>query len=616
MPDIIHLLPDAVANQIAAGEVIQRPASAVKELLENALDAGATHIQLIVKDAGKTLIQIIDNGSGMSDTDARLSFERHATSKINQANDLFCIRTMGFRGEALASIAAIAHMELKTSLHDASLGCQIIIEGSEVKSQQACQFSGGTSISVKNLFFNVPARRNFLKSDVLEANHILEEFYRLALINPDIAFTYHHNGKLIYQLEKSNQKQRIVNVFGKSYAERLIPIEQDTNIAKFSGFIGKPEFARKTRGEQYFFVNKRFFKHPYLHHAVDNAFQELLPEKSFPSYFINFDIDPKEIDINIHPTKTEIKFQDEKTIYALLRSVVKQSIGKFNISPSIDFDLEQSLNLMPPPKGYDIKPPSVKVDPAFNPFDNKNKISYTPPKPTEREQHNLQNWDKIYNDTKAAAASHFEFPPQAKQESMAEVLAIGNTALLNFNFFQLQNRYIVSSVKSGLIIIDQQSAHERILFEQFIETIEHHQSVSQQQLFPQAIVFTPSDSELLKELKNELALLGFDINAAGLNTFVVNGIPANMADENINAVIEGMLENFKKNLMSLKLDKKNNLALSMARNMAIKPGKMLMQEEMQNLIDKLFACKLPYQSPTGKKILISITLDELSEKFK
>jgi DNA mismatch repair protein MutL len=615
MSDIIHLLPDAVANQIAAGEVIQRPASAVKELLENALDAGATHIELIVKDAGKTLIQIIDNGSGMSDTDARLSFERHATSKINNANDLFCIRTMGFRGEALASIAAIAHVELKTKLHDAGLGTHIILEGSEVKSQQACQYSGGTSISIKNLFFNVPARRNFLKSDVQEANHILEEFYRVVLIHPTIAFTYHHNGKLIYQLEKSNLKQRIVNVFGKSYAERLIPIEQETNIAKFNGFIGKPEFARKTRGEQYFFVNKRFFKHPYLHHAVDNAFQELLPEKSFPSYFINFDIDPKEIDINIHPTKTEIKFQDEKTMYAMLRSVVKQSIGKFNIAPSIDFDLEQSLNLMPPPVNYEIKHPSVKINPGFNPFDDKNQRSYSPPKPTEREQHNIQNWEKLVNETKTAAVS-FKYIPQEKQQNLDEELNANISKTINYSFFQLQNRFIVTTVKSGLIIIDQQSAHERILYEQFIETIEHHNGVSQQQLFPQTIVFSPSDSELLKDLKNEMALLGFDVNEFGLNTFIVNGIPANMADENIKHIIEGMLENFKKNLMSLKVDKKNNLALSMARNMAIKPGKVLMLEEMQNLIDRLFACKLPYQSPSGKKILISISLDELSEKFK
>ncbi|NVN95480.1 MAG: DNA mismatch repair endonuclease MutL [Bacteroidetes bacterium] len=615
MSDIIHLLPDAVANQIAAGEVIQRPASVVKELMENALDAGATEIQLIIKDAGKTLIQIIDNGSGMSDTDARLSFERHATSKINQANDLFCIRTMGFRGEALASIAAIAHVELKTKLHNASLGTQIIIEGSEVKSQTACQFSGGTSISVKNLFFNVPARRNFLKSDILEANHILEEFYRVSLINPNITFTYHHNGKIILQLDKSNQKQRIVNVFGKVYSERLIPIEQETIIAKFNGFIGKPEFARKTRGEQYFFVNKRFFKHPYLHHAVDNAFQELLPEKSFPSYFINFEIDPKEIDINIHPTKTEIKFQDEKTIYALLRSAVKQSIGKFNISPSIDFDQEQSLNLMPPPKDYDIKYPTVKVNPDFNPFDDKNKKSYSIPKPTEREQNNLQNWEKLFAEKKSEQ-SVFTYATQEKQQSFENEQEKEIPILLNYSFFQFQNRYIVTSIKSGLIVIDQQSAHERILYEQFIETIEHHSGVSQQQLFPQTIVFNPSDSEMLRELKKEMALLGFDINESGVNTFIVNGIPANMADENINYIIEGMLENFKKNLMSLKVDKKVNLALSMARNMAIKSGKLLMQEEIQNLIDKLFACKLPYQSPSGKKILISISMNELSEKFK
>ncbi|MCX6230495.1 MAG: DNA mismatch repair endonuclease MutL [Bacteroidetes bacterium] len=615
MPDIIHLLPDSVANQIAAGEVIQRPASVVKELMENALDAGATYIQLIVKDAGKTLIQLIDNGSGMSDTDARLSFERHATSKISQANDLFSIRTMGFRGEALASIAAIAHVELKSKLSDATLGTQLIIEGSEVKSQQACQTAVGTSISVKNLFFNVPARRNFLKSDMLEANHILEEFYRLVLIHPEIAFSYHHNGKLIHQLDKSNLKQRIVNVFGKSYAERLIPVEQENTVARFSGFIGKPEFARKTRGEQYFFVNHRFFKHNYFHHAVDNAFQDILPEKAYPTYFINFDIDPKEIDINIHPTKTEIKFQDEKMMYAMLRSVVKQSIGKFSISPSIDFEVEQSLNLVPPPKGYEVKLPSIKINPDFNPFDDKNKRTYTPPEKTEREIRNQQNWERLFDDKKADTAMYTPKaePEQAKLHNEMETSA---EPVVNYAFFQLQHRYIITSIKSGLVIIDQQAAHERILYEDFVECIEQHNGVSQQQLFPQTIVFTPSDGELIKEMKTELLSLGFDINDSGSNTFIVNGIPANMADEDIKGIIEGMLENFRMNLLSLKVDKKINLALSMARNMAIKPGKPLMQEEMQHLIDRLFACKMPYQSPSGKKVLVSVTLEDISAKFK
>jgi DNA mismatch repair protein MutL len=613
MPDIIHLLPDSVANQIAAGEVVQRPSSVVKELLENALDAKASHIQLIVKDAGKTLIQVIDNGSGMSDTDARLSFERHATSKIKDANDLFTIKTMGFRGEALASIAAIAQVELKSKLHDQALGTQLIIEGSELKSQEVCQFSEGTSISVKNLFYNVPARRNFLKSDILEANHITEEFIRVAIINPQIAFTYHHNGKLIFQLEKSNHKQRIVNILGKAYNEKLIPVEQETNIIKFNGFIGKPEFAKKTRGEQYFFVNNRFFKHAYFYHAIDNAFKELLPEKSFPAYFINFEIDPKEIDINIHPTKTEIKFQDEKTIYTLLRSVVKQSIGKFNISPTLDFEVEQSLTLNPPPKDYNFKPPTIRINPDFNPFDKKNTRSYQAANLNQRESNNKNNWENLFKESNSGIDLQKD-KLEIQQKFEHKINEEKTTS--SVSFFQLQNSYIATTIKSGLLVIDQQRAHERILFDQFMNSIESQHSTSQQQLFPQTIVFSQADAALIKELKKDLYYLGFDIEDFGSNTFVVNGSPSEWVDENPQDMIESMLENYKKNLIDLKLDKKMNLSLAMARNMSIKHGKKLEKEEIQNLIDRLFACKIPYQSPSGKKVLFTLTLDELSEKFK
>jgi DNA mismatch repair protein MutL len=613
MPDIIHLLPDSVANQIAAGEVVQRPSSVVKELLENALDAKASHIQLIVKDAGKTLIQVIDNGSGMSDTDARLSFERHATSKIKDANDLFTIKTMGFRGEALASIAAIAQVELKSKLHDQALGTQLIIEGSELKSQEVCQFSEGTSISVKNLFYNVPARRNFLKSDILETNHITEEFIRVAIINPQIAFSYHHNGKLIFQLEKSNHKQRIVNILGKAYNEKLIPVEQETNIIKFNGFIGKPEFAKKTRGEQYFFVNNRFFKHAYFYHAIDNAFKELLPEKSFPAYFINFEIDPKEIDINIHPTKTEIKFQDEKTIYTLLRSVVKQSIGKFNISPTLDFEVEQSLTLNPPPKDYNFKPPTIRINPDFNPFDKKNTRSYQAANLNQRESNNKNNWENLFKESNSGIDLQKD-KLEIQQKFEHKINEEKTTS--SVSFFQLQNSYIATTIKSGLLVIDQQRAHERILFDQFMNSIESQHSTSQQQLFPQTIVFSQADAALIKELKKDLYYLGFDIEDFGSNTFVVNGSPSEWVDENPQDMIESMLENYKKNLIDLKLDKKMNLSLALARNMSIKHGKKLEKEEIQNLIDRLFACKIPYQSPSGKKVLFTLTLDELSEKFK
>jgi len=611
MADIIHLLPDSVANQIAAGEVVQRPSSVVKELLENSLDAGATKIQLIIKDAGKTLIQVIDNGCGMSDSDARMCFERHATSKIKDANDLFSIRTMGFRGEALASIAAISHVELKTKLHNELLGTHIIVEGSKVKSQEPCQFSNGTSFSVKNLFFNVPARRNFLKSDNIETNHILEEFFRIAIINHSIAFTYHHNDKLIYQLESGNLRQRIVALFGKGYNEKILPLEQSTNIASFFGFISKPEFAKKTRGEQYFFVNKRFFKHPYLNHAVENAFQELIPEKSIPSYFINIDTDPSFIDINIHPTKTEIKFQDEKTLYALLRSTVKQSLGKFTLTPTIDFDIEHSLNLSPPPKDYQIKPPEIKINPDFNPFDSKYRSSYKTL--TQREDSNIKNWEKLFEHETVIQSSIETFNNESKNSD--EVKNIEKQKI-TYHFFQINDKFIVTSIKSGILIIDQQRAYERIFYEKFVGQFENNKGYSQQQLFPHTIVFSPQDASIINEICNELRTIGFDIEEFGRDTFIVNGIPTELINENIKSTIEGMLENYKKNFIDLQIDKKINVALSMAKNLSAKYLRKLEQEEIQFLIDRLFACKMPEQSPSGKKVFILIDNDVLLEKFK
>ncbi len=616
MSDIIHLLPDSIANQIAAGEVIQRPASAVKELLENAIDAGATNVELIIKDAGKALIQVIDNGSGMSGTDARLCFERHATSKIKNANDLFCIRTMGFRGEALASIAAIAQVEMKTKRHDDELGNMIIIEGSEVKSQEVCQCASGTSFAIKNLFFNVPARRNFLKADNAESSHITDEFFRVALINPNIAFTYHHNNKLIFQLSRSTFKQRIINLFGKNFNERLLPVDQETNVVTINGFIGKPEFAKKGRGEQFFFVNKRFIKHPYLHHAVENAFTELIPEKSIPSYFIQLEIDPKLIDINIHPTKTEVKFQDEKIIYAMLRSVVKQTLGKFSMSPTIDFEQEPSLDLNPPPVGYIPREPVIKINPDFNPFEQR-KDSYKPAE-SYREKSNKQNWEKLF-DTPTAKQEVFPEAPIVitnTQHKIEDAWENDTVDTSGNKIFQLKNKYIVTSINSGIMLIDQQRAHERILYESFLEKINTHNVVSQQELFPQTITFNAADTDLLNELKNELHFFGYDINEFGKNTFIINGIPADIEDLNVKDMLEGMLDSFKKNMLDIKVDKKINLAMSLAKNMAVKHGKKLGEQEMQSLIDRLFACKIPEISPSNKKIVITVTLDELIEKFK
>jgi DNA mismatch repair protein MutL len=621
MPDIIKLLPDSVANQIAAGEVIQRPASAVKELLENAIDSGATHIKLIIKDAGKALVQVTDNGCGMSETDARLSFERHATSKIKEAGDLFNIRTMGFRGEALASIAAIAQVELKTKRIGDDIGTSIIIEGTDVKSQEACQCNEGTSFSVKNLFFNVPARRNFLKSTAVETNHILEEFHRIALAFPDISFEMYNNNNEVCHLTQSNLKQRIINIFGSNYNQRLLPVEQKSSICNISGFIGKPESAKKTRGEQFFFVNNRFIKHAYLNHAVLGAFDELLPANSFPAYFIFIEIDPKEIDINIHPTKTEIKFLDDKNIYAILRSAVKQSLGKFSITPTIDFNVEKSFDILPLKKGETVNPPTIKINPDYNPFDTRkngkkdtsaSSFSFT-------NKSNRENWEKLYS---RHANNQLELPKITQQEQPAQ-----QTINPDWNndiqyqsakqFIQLYAAYILTQVKSGIMIVDQQLAHERILFEHFSGLLSNKNIQSQQkQLFPQVVEFSATDAALMKEIAEDIKAFGFDIDEFGTGSYVVNGIPANLPECNIKQVLEGLLENYKQSKNIVNIDRNTIIAKALAKNMAIKHGKILQQEEMNSLIDQMFACKLPYASLDGKSTITIISRDELEKKFK
>ncbi|MBK7182094.1 MAG: DNA mismatch repair endonuclease MutL [Bacteroidetes bacterium] len=615
MADIIQLLPDSVANQIAAGEVVQRPASAVKELMENALDAGAKSIKLIVKDAGKTLIQVIDNGCGMSETDARMSFERHATSKIRKADDLFAIRTMGFRGEALASIAAIAQVELKTKRIGDEVGVKIEIEGSELKSQEACNAPEGTSISIKNLFYNVPARRNFLKTDSVELRHIIDEFQRVAIPNPEVAFSLHHNNSEIFNLTAGNLKQRLMGIFGNSYNSRLVPVEEDTDIVKIKGFVIKPEFAKKTRGEQFFFLNKRFIKNAYLHHAVQAAFDQLLPNDSFASYFLMLDVNPKTIDINIHPTKTEVKFEDEKAIYAFLRSTVKKSLGQFNIAPSLDFDQEAHLYNMPlkPIDGI-IKQPTIKVDPTYNPF-KVEKPDFSK-NTTDRELSNKSNWEKMYsrhNDNQ----QHFELKQDEVQQQSID--ADWDNELHESNkkiTYQLHNRYILSHIKTGFMVIDQQGAHERILYERILASFEKHKSATQQELFPKAIELNAADFALVKELRDDILAIGFDISEFGKNTFVIHGVPADTAQHDSVQLLEGLLENYKQNMMELKSDKRENLARSMAFNTAIKSGKVLTQEEMNNLIDELFACKMPYSTPTGKPTITTFSLEDLDKRFK
>jgi DNA mismatch repair protein MutL len=609
MSDIIRLLPDSVANQIAAGEVIQRPASAVKELLENAVDAGGNSIELIIKDSGKTLIQIIDNGCGMSPTDARMSFERHATSKIKTADDLFRIRTLGFRGEALASIAAIAQVELKTRRIEDELGTHLIIEGSVVKSQQPCACQAGTSLMIKNLFFNVPARRNFLKSDSAELRHIIEEFQRISLVNPSISFTFINNGKPLFQLPNSGLKQRIANVMGSGNLEKLITINQETEVVKISGFIGKPESARKTKGEQYFFANNRYIRHPYLNHAVEEAFKDLIPEGYFPSYFIFLEVDPGHIDINIHPTKTEVNFQDHQSIYSTLRSAVRISIGKYSLSSTLDFDTEPIFNFNFP-KDRPIVVPGIDIDPEYNPFVKNPQSSLRLSPGDTRQGSGNSQWEKLYE------GLHQE---NVEQQPVGQTMTIssdfGADTKGDRDFMQFQNRFIITRVKSGLMIIDQQAAHERILFESYLERMEKNKGMAQQQLFAQTVKLSASDTELVNELIGEISLLGFIIEPFGPNTFIVNGTPADLPDENIQELIENVLENYKKNQLGLKLDRKSNLARSMAKNLAVKPGKVLMEDEMQSLVDDLFACSVPNLSPSGKTITTLISAEEIEKRF-
>lgn len=618
MSDIIKLLPDSVANQIAAGEVIQRPASAVKELIENSIDSGATVIKLIIKDAGRTLIQVIDNGCGMSETDARLCFSRHATSKIRNANDLFIIRTMGFRGEALASIAAVAQVELKTKRISDEVGTVIEIEGSEIVLQEPCGCSNGTSISIKNLFYNVPARRQFLKSDSVENRHIIEEFQRLAIANPDIDFTLIQQDKVSLRLEKAQLKVRLMGLFGNNYSQKLVQVEQQTDLTSISGYIGKPEFAKKVRGEQYFFVNNRFIKSPYLNHAIENAYQELLPEKAMPSYFLFIEIDPSLIDVNVHPTKTEIKFRDEKVIYALMRAAVRQALGKFNLTPSIDFELDQSINIAPADTKTIIAQPSININTNYNPFRESNINK-------ETERSNLKNWANLFpeNVSIKTKQNHQTFEPEKfNTEQNNEANLFSNTQIYEEGLgseklvFQMQARYILTNVKSGLMVIDRQRAFERILFEKYTDCLNNGELSSQTELFPRTIQLNPVDSEIIDSLMEHLKLIGFDITSLGPRTFVINGIPADLEIQDIESWLESFIETFKNLERETKNDSITRLALSLAKSTSIKLNKRMQKEEMLSLIDSLFACKAPEISPSGKPIITIINFADITSKLK
>ena len=598
--DLINILPDSVANQIAAGEVVDRPASAVKELLENAMDAGATQIDLIVKDAGRTLIQVVDNGCGMSDSDARLCFERHATSKIHKSDDLFAIRTMGFRGEALASIAAIAQVELRTRQHDSELGTCILIEGSHIVSQEPTACPTGTSMAVKNLFFNVPARRNFLKKDSVEFSHIEEVFRRITLIHYDIAFTLNSNGRLLYDLKAGSLLQRISQLYGNPYKERFFAVEEETDIVKIKGFVGKPEYSRKTRGEQYLFVNGRFIKHPALSAAVEKAYADLLPDHSYPSYFIGLQVDPARIDVNIHPTKTEVKFVDDHALFAILRSAVKKALGQFTLATELSFDTPPEFNIPPAPKDYTPPAPRIHYNPDYNPF------SATP---TQTHLH-LPKEPKDFNDLKDFKDTK-DLKDPISPNSLNSLNPSNSLNSSKTSCLQLQSRYIATPLSSGLAVIDQQRAHERILFDKLTQSSNNAITHSQTLLFPVNCQFSPADADLFNEMLPDLRSYGFAVEPLSQCTFVVTATPADLKEGDLQACFDQMLTDYKGATMQRFCNRSQSLCASLARQMAIKPGKALTQEEMQQLVADLFACPMADTAPSGKKIITVIKPEEL-----
>lgn len=607
MPDIIQLLPDSIANQIAAGEVVQRPASAVKELLENSIDAGAKSIKLIVKDAGKGLLQVIDDGAGMSETDARMSLERHATSKIRKAEDLFTIRTMGFRGEALASIAAVSQLEMKTRTADKELGTMLVVEASEVKKQELVACEKGTSISVKNLFYNIPARRNFLKSNPVELKHIIDEFQRLTLAHPDISFSFIQGDEIIYDLpvgKSVSLSQRIVNLFGKAYQEQLAPCQEETDYVKVTGYVGKPEFARKTRGEQFLFVNKRFIRSNYLHHAVMTAFDGLLSENSFPFYVIFIEIDPKHIDVNVHPTKTEIKFDDERAVYAVVRAAVRQSLGSHNLAPTIDF--REDVNMV-----TKLGLTSEKVTHEIY-FDERFQTSLHK---SSQHSDSHRGWEKLFEGEGGSKLLNTEVTQSTFRTEPEFTRTEGQTEPEEKTIAQLHNKFILRQVKNGLMIVDQQSAHERILFEKFMEDMKYKLAATQQSLFPKTITFPAADFALVMEMEQEIKALGFRFEVFGKNTVLVNGVPANLKYVSEKQLFEGLLDQFKQNQSELSLPLQENLARALAKRAAVKAGQKLEKEEMQELLNSLFSCKTPNYSPEGKPTFYIFELQKLENYF-
>ena len=644
MSSIIQLLPDHVANQIAAGEVVQRPASVVKELLENAVDAKATDIKLIIKDAGKSLVQVIDNGVGMTVTDARLCFARHATSKIRLAEDLFSLGTKGFRGEALASIAAIAHMELKTKQDQDELGTHIIIEGSKFVSQEVAVLPKGTSFAVKNLFFNIPARRNFLKSDTVEFRHVMDEFQRVALAHPNIHFSFYHNGSELYNLPASGYRQRIVGIMSGKTNEKLVPVNEDTEIINIQGFVCKPEFAKKNRGEQFFFVNDRFIKSGYLHHAVMSAYDGLLKDGSQPSYFLYLQVPPNTIDINIHPTKTEIKFDDEQALYAILRASIKHSLGQFNVAPVLDFDRDANLDTPYHYKDMEAEVPTIQVDGTFNPFtDDKTNQHYSKASSGTSSSYSsgssssgsgssysgssysgyskrvepTASWESLYvgldtENPESIESSPFTFE---NEEVTSSLFNDDEVEQATQKTYQIHKKYIVSPIKSGMVIVDQQRAHQRILYEQFLLNMTVNQAASQQLLFPLDLFYSASEMKLIEELKPSLETTGFVFDESKIDHVVISGIPVNITESEVPLVIEQLLSDLQDGIPANSYSQNDTIAKSMAKSLAVKTGSYLTEKEQDNLVNGLFACKDPNISPFQKPTFITMRVEDIDKKF-
>ncbi|MEK6480901.1 DNA mismatch repair endonuclease MutL [Catalinimonas sp. 4WD22] len=624
MSDVIQLLPDAIANQIAAGEVVQRPASVVKELLENAIDAASDHICVIVKDGGKTLIQVKDNGTGMSETDARMSFERHATSKIRRAEDIYAIHTLGFRGEALASIAAVAQVEMITRTREHEFGTCLSVEGSLFKNSEPMATDAGTSISVKNLFYNVPARRTFLKSNAVEMRHIMDEFFRVALARPDISFEFYHNDTLSYDLGKGKLSRRIAELLGDSYRKQILSCQEETPSLKIYGYIGMPEYAKRTRGEQFFFINRRFIKNSYLNHAVMSAYEAMLPEDSFPFYALFIEIDPAEIDVNVHPTKTEIKLADERTVYAIIRAAVKRALGTNLVTPSLN-EQEREENHFSVLSRMSGRGRNAPTDTSSQSSPQRDFKQHSALKRADTSQ-----WESLYNQPQNPSYFNFDENAEEKEEeensltfqSAANRMPSGASLFHDSMHgtseqpFQIHQCYIMIQVKSGMMIIDQQAAHERILYEHYSLALERRSGVSQQSLFPQTLVLNPADMALVEELKDEINALGFDFTIFGQNTIVINGVPTDIKGGNEKEIFEGLIEQYKSYQSDLASNKRESVARSIARRMSVKRGQKLNPAEMSTLIDRLFGCLHTDYAPDGHKTYYILELDQISDFFK